>query len=52
MFGPSKELLQEKLHLAIASARERLASQFEIGNTPAGAEDSTGKRKARKGKGK
>jgi predicted nuclease of restriction endonuclease-like (RecB) superfamily len=49
---PPKELLQKKLHSAIASARERLARQSEPRNTPAGAETSTDRRKARKGKGK
>jgi len=47
---PPKELLQKKLHSAIASARERLARQLELGNTPAGAKDSTGRRQARKRK--
>jgi len=49
---PPKELLQKKLHSAIASARERLARQLEPRNAPAGAEGSTDRRKVRRGKGK
>ena len=45
---PPKELLQKKLHSAIASARARLARQLEPRNAPAGAEASAGRRKGEK----